>query len=60
MNQKDFRQNSWNEMRYLYPAHMINKQHKEGATFKVVNHVRAADCEWCEQMCKNEQEYNSI
>ena len=20
----------WNEMRYLYPAHMINQQHKEG------------------------------
>ena len=30
----------WNEMRYLYPAHMINQQHKEE-----VNHVRAADCE---------------
>ena len=30
----------WNEMRYLYPAHMINQQHKEE-----VNHVRAADCD---------------
>ena len=20
----------WNEMRYSYPAHMINQQHKEG------------------------------
>ena len=37
----------WNEMRYLYPAHMINQQHKEE-----VNHARAADCEKCEQMCK--------
>ena len=33
---------------------MINQQHKEE-----VNHVKAADCEKCEQMCKNEQEYKS-